>query len=217
MTHTTANTKGEALRPCPFCGCPAKAVDCLGEFWIQCINAKCRGGEKLYVNKALAAEHWNTRPIPTPNPATGGAEMTDHEDSQWDQLASDCGLTPCCDARGDFVKLVRQVVDECSNRATTPWNFAKLKPLMEGRYTHWVEDGYDADGEEQGHSECIEWIRIEQILTDAAKHQGEVGQRAVVTVTDAMVERAMKAHPGVGSVYPEAMRAAILAALGDAK
>jgi hypothetical protein len=34
------------------------------------------------------------------------------DDTKWAQLASDCGVTPDCDTREEFVRLMRMVVDQ---------------------------------------------------------------------------------------------------------
>jgi hypothetical protein len=46
------------------------------------------------------------------------------------------------------------------------WDFGRLKGIMIGEYKHYVEDGMDADGNELGHEEIIEWTTIKGILGD---------------------------------------------------
>ncbi|WII07014.1 Lar family restriction alleviation protein [Methanomassiliicoccales archaeon LGM-RCC1] len=49
------------LKPCPFCGAPAKIMKGCGEDWVQCVNPKCSCCSSMHTNTQMAIEIWNRR------------------------------------------------------------------------------------------------------------------------------------------------------------
>ncbi len=55
------------LKACPFCGGPAKndGTDSrIGQFWVECTKPGCRGMGPNCRSDEVAANAWNTRPLP---------------------------------------------------------------------------------------------------------------------------------------------------------
>lgn len=51
----------ESLKPCPFCGSPAKIMKGCGEDWVECVNPKCSCCSSMHTNTSVAIEIWNRR------------------------------------------------------------------------------------------------------------------------------------------------------------
>jgi hypothetical protein len=139
----------------------------------------------------------------------------------------DCGVSLDQDLdEASAIKLWNTRAPSPDSRAAS-WNFDLLKPIMIGEYKHYVDDGTDSDGNEQGHEELIEWTTIKDILRDAIKQPGAliVPDSRAVGVTDAQLLAALHAFNGpdadryaldaYSAPFREGMRAAISAALGE--